>query len=323
MKKKSIFFFFFILLVILSSTLIIIWDKAKKSEEEKKSKEESIEEVKDYITENTETGTILVYMTKTDEIVEMNLNEYLEGVLPAEMPPTYELEALKAQAVVARTYALGKKKNSSNKKWDITDDYAQDQAYLSEEEVLKAWKNKGYTETQITEYFKKIKDAVYLTTGEVITYEGEYIKAYFHANSGGQTEDVSCIWGKQDIPYLKSVESLGEETSSSYRSSNTYTISELIAKLNDGTDTVCTSSGIENEGIEILSYTISGRVNNIKIGENIYSAEKLRTILSLKSTNFTVEISNKEVTFNVIGYRPWSGYESKWGKLYGTKWKYI
>lgn len=321
MKKKSVFFLLLIFLVILSLVLIIIWDKANKKNKLEELKKQELEEIKTYELKNKEKSTILIYMTKTDKVVEMNLNEYLKGVLPAEMPPTYELEALKAQAVVARTYALEKRSSSSHEKGEICDNYAHCQAYLTEEQIIKAWKNRGYTETQINEYFKKIEEAVYSTSGEVITYDYNYIKAYFHANSGGKTEDVSSIWGKQNIPYLKSVESKGEDTFSNYRSSNTYTISELITKLNNGTDINCTSRGIEKEGIKILSYTKGGRVNNIKIGENIYSAEKLRAILSLKSTNFTVDIKDKKITFNVTGYRSWSRNEPKWSKLYGGKWK--
>lgn len=312
MKKKSVFFLLLIFFIILSLTLVVLWDRANKKSKTEENKKEKIEDIKKYELENIEKATILVYMTKTEQVIEMNLNEYLKGVLPAEMPPTYDLEALKAQAVVARTYALEKRNSTSHPKGEICDNYAHCQAYLTKNQIIKAWENRGYTQVQIKEYFKKIEEAVYSTSGEVIVYENDYIKAYFHANSGGKTEDVSNIWGKQNIPYLKSVQSKGEDTFPNYRSSNTYLISDLITKLNSGTDIKCTSRGIEKEGIKILSHTISGRVNNIQIGENIYSAEKIRTVLSLKSTNFTIEVKDKKITFNVIGYRTWGRYEPKW-----------
>lgn len=302
MKKKSIFFLALFVLLIFSISLILIWTRAKKIKDRENKIYSEINKTKQYILENTEKNNIKIYMTKLGKVVDMNLNEYLLGVLPAEMPPTFGLEALKAQAVVARTYALEKRNSSSHEQGEICDNYAHCQAYLSEEQIQRAWKNRGFTEEEIKKYKEKIKEAVYSTSGEVITYDNKYIKAYFHANSGGKTEDVSSIWGKQNIPYLKSVKSQGEDKSSNYKSSNSFKISDVISKLNNNTTSRCTSTDIEKEGIQILTYTKSGRVNNIKIGKNIYSAEKLRMILSLKSTNFTVEMNNNTITFNVLGY---------------------
>jgi stage II sporulation protein D len=130
---------------------------------------------------------IKLLITETNEVKEIPLNEYLKGVLVGEVPATYELEALKAQAVVARTYTLYKMRYSpgAHENADMCDDFNHCQAYLSKEYAFSKW-----DDSDENEKWAKIERAVLETDNEIITYNGEIINAFFHANSGGKTEDA-------------------------------------------------------------------------------------------------------------------------------------
>ena len=148
--------------------------------------------VKEYtnIKSNKEVLRIKLLLTENNEIVEMSLDDYIMGVLIGEMPVEYNLEALKAQAVVARTYTLNKINNSSDthEESDMCDDINHCQAYKTKEYALSCW-----NDNEENEKWNKIKKAVLETSNTVITYNDELINAFFHANSGGKTEDISNI----------------------------------------------------------------------------------------------------------------------------------
>ena len=160
---------------------------------------------KEYLEQNNR--KIKVLLTDTEEIIEIDLDDYIMGVIVGEMPVSYELEALKAQAIVARTYTLNKLNTDldSHLNADMCDDINHCQAYKTKEYALSCWDDK-----EEQKKWAKIKKAVLDTKDEVITYDGNLINAFFHANSGGKTEDISNIWGKENIPYLKSVETIYE-----------------------------------------------------------------------------------------------------------------
>ena len=147
--------------------------------------------------------TIKLLHTRTNEVEEVNLDEYLCNVVSAEIPASYDMEALKAQAVVARTYTMYTiiKNNGKHGEANICDSSSCCQAWISKEDRLAKW-----TEDVRTEYWNKIVEAVNNTIGEVVTYDGEIINALYHANSGGKTEIASGVWGGGDYPYLQSVE---------------------------------------------------------------------------------------------------------------------
>ena len=218
------------------------------------------------------------------------------------MPPEYSIEALKAQAVVARTYLYQKIVAGGHGDADICDSAAHCQAYYSTDRILEIWeKSKGWDKEKRDIHAKKVAEAVEQTENIAVTYKGKYIRAYFHACSGGKTENVSNIWGKQNIPYLVSVESLGEEDYKNYSSKVKLNVSDLQAKLNDEQSIKCNINVDRGDIVKILSYTDTGRVDKVEIGGVIYTAEKLRTLLGLRSTNFNVEYENGEVIFKVTG----------------------
>lgn len=233
-------------------------------------------------------------------VEELPLDEYLYGVVSAEMPVNFEIEALKAQAVAARTYTIFKlihsDKKHSEQDADICDEPTCCQAWISKEERFQKWK-----EEERNSNWEKIAKAVNDTTGKIITYNNEPINAFFHSNSGGVTEVVSNVWGGKDLPYLQSVETLGETEYSQYRSEVKITKQELIDKLkNEYKDIEINFEEIDS--IKILNYTENKRVKTVKFGNIEIPGTKVRSIFELKSTNFEIKIEGDYIIFSVIGY---------------------
>lgn len=264
-----------------------------------------------------EYNTIKLLHVDTSTIEEIPLDEYIYSVVAAEMPASFEKEALKAQAVVARTYTFEKMQSNAHGDCDICDNYACCQAYYNKEKILEIWTSRGFDEDIRKKYWSNVEEAVYSTNNIVITYKGEYIKAYFHANSGGKTESSTEIWGKQKLDYLVPVESLGEENHSQYKSEVTFTYDELEEKLTKGSDKRCEVNSIEK--IKIIDYTVSGRVARVQIGNNMYEATALRTLLGLKSTNFNVEEVDNKVVFKVTGYGHGLGMSQTGSNYYASQ----
>lgn len=232
-----------------------------------------------------------------ENVVEtLELEDYLINVVAAEMPVEYEEEALKAQATVARTYTLYQIENGhKHDNADICDSSTCCQAWISKEKRYEKW-----GENQ-DEKWSKLTNAVYSTAGEVITYDGKPIDAFFHSNSGGTTEIPINVWGGSDFPYLQVVETSGEDEYSQYYSEKEYTKAEIESKMKSAYSDFSIEWNEEN-CIEILEYTESSRIKTLKIGNKNISGVEARKIFELKSSNFTYEISESTVKFKVIGY---------------------
>lgn len=284
-----------ILFVLLCFAMPILLTNRKTTEVSKieNNIENTVQE--DTITNNNY-KTVKVLHKETGEVEEINMEEYLYGVVSAEMPASYEIEALKAQAVVARTYTAYKIAHAGkHPEADICDDATCCQAWITKEERLSRWK-----EEEREANWNKIVEAVDSTSGKIITYNGEPINAFFHSNSGGATEIVSNVWGGTDYPYLQSVQTSGEEGYSQYQSTVTLTKDELLEKLKIEHPEIEIDFSKENS-IQITEYTESGRVKTIQIGNIAISGVEARKIFGLRSANFNVIIGD-EITFNVIGY---------------------
>jgi stage II sporulation protein D len=297
-KYYILIFFIFITLVLFCINII----KEKREELEKQEEEYEQKEEKNII-EYKANEQISVRLSKTNEVVAMDINDYLRGVLPAEMSPKYNLEALKAQAVVARTYTYKKINDGvEENNADICDDYNHCQAFYTKDKIYEIWENKGYTKEEILEFWDKINEAVVSTQGIVITYNGELINAFFHASSPNRTENVDQIWNGVSYPYLVSVENLEDEDYENRTSKLIISFSEFKAKVesDNSIDKKLTADTLED--ISIVEYTTSGRVKSVKVNDIVISAEKLRTLIGLKSTDFKIEVDNQNIIFNVIGY---------------------
>ena len=304
MKKVLIYIASFILLFFIFPAICTITPSKEVSQEISNNtneatenqiqEEKTTEENYDY----QKYKTIKLLHTDTGEVEELNIDEYLYGVVSSEMPASYEVEALKAQAVVARTYTIYQAMNNSGKheNADVCDNYACCQAWISKEERLAKW-----AQEEAESNCNKIVDAVNSTSGKIITYEGSPINAFFHANSGGVTESSLNIWGGVDYPYLKSVETAGEEGYTQYSSEVKLTKEELLNKIKEKYPD-CVIDFTQQDCIKILEYTTSGRIKTIKFGNKEVAGTEARTLLGLKSTNFNVIIEGENVVFSVIGY---------------------
>lgn len=243
-------------------------------------------------------GTINVINAGSGESTVMNLDEYLYGVVSAEMPADYSIEALKAQAVVARTYTIYTITHNKDKHGDgsICTNSACCQAWISKDDRLNKWE-----ESSRADNWNKIVDAVNSTKGQVIEYKGEVIDAFFHSNSGGKTEVPVNVWGGTDYPYLQVVETSGEDGYSQYSSEVVVTkkdIESIIRKKYSDFSIDWSNP----ECIKVIEYTDSGRVRTIKIGNKELSGVEVRSLFSLKSANFQFIIDGDNIKFSVKGY---------------------
>ena len=221
-------------------------------------------------------------------VTKMELDEYLTGVVLAEMPASFEREALKAQAVVARTYAIrAQEKGTRHFQAAVCTDSECCQGYLSEAD----YEARGGTEESIL----RVREAVEATADAVLIYGGELIEATYFSCSGGSTEDAVAVWGT-DVPYLQAVASLGEEDAAYYQDSVTFTAAEFAAAL--GQD-LC---GAPNTWFGSVRYTEGGGVDSMVIGGETYRGTTLRSLLGLRSTAFTVQVSGDSITFCTKGY---------------------
>ncbi|CDE14974.1 stage II sporulation protein D [Clostridium sp. CAG:470] len=241
-------------------------------------------------------GTISLLHKKTGEVEQVKLDEYLCNVVSAEMPATFEQEALKAQAIVARTYTIYKILNKKHDNADICDDSTCCQAWISKDDRLAKWE-----ENQRESNWQKICSAVNETSGKIITYENKPIDAFFHSNSGGITEVPVNVWGGTGYPYLQSVETSGENTYTQYASEVTLSQEELINKLKEKYSDISIDF-TNSDDIKILEYTESTRVKTVKFGNHEISGVEARTLFGLKSTNFEISRDGNNIKFSVKGY---------------------
>ncbi|WP_157109721.1 stage II sporulation protein D [Thermanaeromonas toyohensis] len=237
------------------------------------------------------------------EVIVLPLETYVAGVVAGEMPAEFELEALKAQAVAARTYTLKKieearaKPDSKHPQADLCTDPSHCQAWVPEG-VLR----QKYGFWRGLRYEKKIRQAVEATRGLVLTYQGELIVPVYHSNSGGRTESAAAVWG-YDIPYLQSVPSPWDREAPRFRNTVTFTLAELDQKLGVNLSVVPAAALIPPKGqaIKVEEYTPTGRIKTIKIGNKTFKGTELRQLLGLSSTDFTWQVQGDRITFISVG----------------------
>ena len=224
------------------------------------------------------------------------LEEYLVGVVAAEMPAEYHIEALKAQAVAARSYILKKAEtvNSDHKDAIVCDNPAHCKGYIDENGARGKWSDK-----KEDEYLKKIKTAVAKTKGEYMIYEGETVEAFFFARSGGRTENSEDVWGEKR-GYLKSVNSEDDLLHPEAYEEKILSNAEVREKLFEINNKI--KKGGMPLDIVVVSRTEGGAVNELSVEGIILKGTEVRRLFGLKSANFAVEATNKEVLFKTAGY---------------------
>jgi len=250
---------------------------------------------------------VKLYIHDQNKIVNITIDDYVLGVVAAEMPASFPLEALKAQAVVARTYILkrlnsGGLLNPNHPGADICDDHKHGQAWISREEMKKRWGSLSYYY-----YYNKIAQAVKDTRGLIIVYKGNLIDPVYHSSCGGKgTEDAEEVWHFGE-PYLVGVSCPYCSDSSPVQSSflPVARVNSLLG-LNKGCLSATGKLGMNTRSsipvMEVVKYTPSGRPKEIKIGHKIFSAIMVRDLLNLRSADFTMDLKNGEVEVTTRGY---------------------
>lgn len=240
---------------------------------------------------------IIVFLTKdnnqievrikkeNNEIIVVELEQYIIGVLAGEMPLSFNIEALKAGAVASRSYVL-KKIQNNNKEYDVVDT-VMNQVYLDESKLKEKY-GENYKEK-----IKKIKQAVEDTTGEYLSYNDEIVEALFFSTSTGKTENVEEVFNEY-LPYLRSVDSSWDsETSPIFSETNTFTLNEFYEKLD--------LSIKEKLNYQILETTSTGRIKKIKINDKEFSGNEFATKLGLKSNYFEIMIFDTNILITTKG----------------------
>lgn len=247
-----------------------IYNKVNEEENDKTEEKQVKETIENVITLYRSNG----------EILNLTINEYLIGAVAGEMPASFNIEALKAQAVVSRTYLLKRIKNNN-----IIIDSTMQQVYKDNNELKNMWKN------DFDKYYSKIKKAVLDTDKIAIYYNGDYIDALYHSTSNGYTLNSENVWSNA-IPYLKSVENKWDLNASSYLKNTNKDIAYVLSLF--GIDDI--------NKIQIVSRDDTNHVKEIKVGDKIYKGTTFRSLLKLRSTDFDIMVNDNSVVFITRGF---------------------
>ena len=272
MKKLIIYT---VVLVSIPFFIVIIFNKDKKDE---------IKEIKLKYMSNI---NIRVKRVNKDIIENVSLENYIEGVVAGEMPALFEIEALKAQAVASRSYALNKMIENVDNEYDVVDT-TMNQVYLDEEQLKNKW-SENYLE-----YINRIRQAINETSMEYLEYDNSPINAMFFSTSNGYTEDAQTVF-KEDVPYLKSVDSFwDEQVSQSFIYETKIKLVEFYKMLNLNYN--------NNLNIKILEKSKSNRITKLKINNTEFTGKEIYQKLKLRSTDFTISKIDDEVIIITKGY---------------------
>lgn len=257
-------------------------EEKKQVNEVSTPKVEEKSEVKEVATKEVVDNNIYVNVRRGGSVVKIELEEYVTGVVGAEMPASFNVEALKAQAVIARTYAL-----KANSRGTVLSDNESSQSYKSNEELKSLWGSSYNT------YYNKVKGAVDSTRGMYLTYNGSYIEAVYHSTSNGRTEDSSNVWGNY-FPYLVSVDSPYDSSNPSYLKTVSFSYSDISKKLG----VIITS----DTDFIINGKTSGDRVSSISVSEVSFTGVDFRNKLGLRSADFDIEKNDEGVVITTRGY---------------------
>lgn len=262
------------------------------------------------IGKDRESQTVTIYRQQEDRNVTLDLEDYVAGVVAGEMPASFEMEALKAQAVAARTYALSKimraqeAGNSAEHPAAALCDSTHCQVYRSEEELMnlkgKVWMEDGW---------EKILKASESTAGQVMYYEGALVEQpLFHSASGGKTENSEDVFVSA-LPYLRSVDSRFEGEAPYQNENISVSLATFEKKIKEKYGAV----NINPNTIKILSRSDGGRVKEIQVGDKVLAGRDIRELFGLRSANFSLAFNGKEdIIFTTRGYGHGVGM-SQWG----------
>ena len=234
----------------------------------------------------------------------MSIDDYIKGVVAAEMPVSFPLEALKAQAVASRTYAVRAIENADKElePQDIG------QAYIDVDKMKENWGDNFDT------YYAKISQAVDGTNAEIMIYGGEPILAVFHSTSAGETETAGNIWN-YDLPYLVSTDSEGDTYAPNYEVSAEFTPEQMIEKIKAKYEDFNADAETVFDTIAINQRSEAGYITDITVGNKSFTGKEIREALGLRSANFTVSKKGSNIIFTTKGFGHGAGM-SQYGAKY-------
>lgn len=284
MKNKIILYL--ITLILIPASVITLFCKMYKRENSVVLKKEdpttipttTKQQIKDQKEKN-----IYIKINKNNNIETLNLEDYIVGVVAGEMPASFNEEALKAQAIVSRTYAMYKIKNFDNT-YDV-ETTTDDQVYNSVSEMQEKW------ESDFDLYYDKIKKAVSSTKNLVMKINGDVFKSYYFAMSNGYTEDSKMVFGESTINSVSSP--WDNESVNKFKVDTQFTTNEIKDKLN------ITSNDLN---ISIISRDKTNRVEKISVNGKIYTGVEFRHALTLRSTDFEITKNNDNYIITTKGY---------------------
>jgi stage II sporulation protein D len=231
------------------------------------------------------------------QVTTLSMEEYLWRVVAAEMPASFQLEALKAQAVAARTYTVAKMNRTvaAHPDAQVCTDITCCQAYIDPQQAAANWGANAQTYTQ------KIADAISQTDGMVILYQGQPIQAVFFSSAAGRTVDAVEVWGNA-VPYLTGVDSPeGEADVPNYHSTVTVPVEEFKSTFL-AAHSQADLSGDPAGWFQNTVYNSAGGVDTVEVGGVAVSGQEMRTLFDLRSASFTITAQAQEITFSVTGY---------------------
>ena len=231
--------------------------------------------------------TIRIKRNSTGNIDVVPIEEYIVGVVSGEVPISFEMDALKAQAVAARSYVLKQLEYNKNKDYDVVDT-VMNQVYLDSDQLKNRWGN------DYESNLNKAKAAVLETKGEYLDCNGSVVEALFFSTSTGYTENSGEVFPTQQ-PYLKSVASLWDaDVSPVFNDYFHFSLADFYRLLGvEYRDTVY---------VEVISTTSTGRIKQIKINNKVFSGDQVQYLLGLRSTFFTITQNGNSIDINTKGF---------------------
>lgn len=282
-EKYKVVILVFVLGVLCPNLMLVFVDKQQRNK--------AVTNTAEYSTTSRiaqQTTRAIPVLNEKGQIENIIEEDYLTSVVLCEMPAEFDLEALKAQAVVARTYTLRRMQLGSKH---------QDAAVCMDPSCCQGYK---LADTYLTsggtrEDVEKVRSAVLETMDLVLTYNGELIEATYFSCSGGYTEDALAVWGT-DIPYLRATPSPGEEKAARYTDTVTFTIDEFLEKL------ACELPAGSTQWVSDIRYTAGGGVGSVRLCGKVFEGTDVRKLLGLRSTAFTITVLGNTVTVTTKGF---------------------
>lgn len=255
---------------------------------------------------------VSVYVTETRKVVTIDLEEYLVGVVAGEMPAAFQEEALKAQAIAARSYAMAR--INRYKEGGHPDHPG---AALCNDVHCQVWHSKDKLreikpKNWMRDYWPKLEKVVEETKGLVMTYQGKLVdQPLFHSTSGGRTENSEDVFASA-VPYLRSVESPHEQRAPYLTDVQIVSLSSFVSKVRNKYKDCSLTEQNAATAIKIIERSEGGRILRMQLDNKVVTGREIRDLLGLRSANFKIALNGKNLEFTTVGYGHGVGM-SQWG----------